>query len=172
VALHGSVGPARTTISGVAELAGVQRATVYRHFPDEVALFGACSAHWLAQNPLPDLGSWEEIADPEERLDTALSEVYRWYEAGQEMLAKVTRDAALVPAMRAPMEGLAAWLEEAVAAVGRGRPERGARRRRVRAAIGHAFSCATWRALVRVRGLGNPEAVELMTALIGAAAEA
>ena len=58
VELHGTVGPARTTISAVAERAGVQRATLYRHFPDEEALFDACSSHWAAQHPLPDLADW------------------------------------------------------------------------------------------------------------------
>src|SRR5215204_2491067 len=65
VELHGSVGPARTTISAVAERAGVQRATVYRHFPDEEALFDACSAHWMAQHPLPDPTAWAKIEDPD-----------------------------------------------------------------------------------------------------------
>jgi len=64
VELHGTVGPARTTLSAVAERAGVQRHTLYRHFPDEAALFGACSAHFLAANPLPDLESWRAIGDP------------------------------------------------------------------------------------------------------------
>ena len=35
VHLHGTVGPAATTIAGIAEQAGVTRLTVYRHFPDE-----------------------------------------------------------------------------------------------------------------------------------------
>src|SRR4051795_7597898 len=88
VDLHGSVGPARTTISAVAERAGVQRATVYRHFPDEEALFGACSAHWLAQNPLPDLSAWAAIGDPEARFRAALAELYAWYREGEAMLER------------------------------------------------------------------------------------
>src|SRR5215218_2212441 len=103
VELHGSVGPARTTISAVAERAGVQRATVYRHFPDEEALFGACSAHWAAQHPLPDLESWGAIADPDKRLRAALVDLYDWFERGERMLVNVRRDAPLVPAMRAPV---------------------------------------------------------------------
>src|SRR5262249_20410852 len=101
VDLHGTVGPARTTVSAVAERAGVQRATVYRHFPDEESLFGACSAHWLAANPLPDLATWSSIADPDERLRVALGELYAWFDRGEYMLEKTTRDAALVPAMGA-----------------------------------------------------------------------
>jgi AcrR family transcriptional regulator len=166
VDLHGSVGPARTTISAVAERAGVQRATVYRHFPDEEALFGACSAHWLAAHPLPDLAGWAAIADPGERLRAALGDLYAWYAGGATMLERVTRDAALVPAMRVPVEARLSWQAEAVAVIMRGRPERGARRRRVEAAAGHAASFATWRSLVREQGLEGRDAVELMADLV------
>jgi AcrR family transcriptional regulator len=172
VDLHGSVGPARTTISAVAERAGVQRATVYRHFPDEEALFGACSAHWLSHNPLPDLEEWSAIADPDERLRTALRQLYEWYGRGEEMLENVRRDTPLVPALRAPAEATGAWLELAVATLLAGRRERGARRRRVRASIGHAISFATWRSLVREQGLSRSEAVELTSRLVGTAAVA
>lgn len=171
VELHGSVGPARTTISSVAERAGVQRATVYRHFPDEEALFGACSAHWLAQHPLPDLAAWAAVDDHEERLCTALRDLYAWYETAEGMLEKTTRDASLVPAMRAPVEAMGAWRTEAVATIVRGRPERGRRRRRVEAAVGHAVGFATWRSLLRDQGLPITEAVELMRGLVCAAAE-
>ena len=74
--LHESVGPARTTVSAVAERAGVQRLTVYRHFPDERALLAACSGHWVATNPAPDPGPWRKIRDPQERLRRALGEIY------------------------------------------------------------------------------------------------
>lgn len=170
VDLHGSLGPAKTTISAVAERAGVQRATVYRHFPDEEALFGACSTHWLGQHPLPDLADWAAIGDPGECLRTALKAMYAWYASGEEMLEKTTRDASLVPAMRAPVELRRAWLAEAVATIVRGRPERGARRRTIEAAVGHAISFGTWRSLVREQGLSEAEAVDLMHGLVGCAA--
>lgn len=166
VELHGSVGPARTTISAVAERAGVQRATLYRHFPDEEALFDACSSHWAAEHPLPDLTDWAGVADPEERLRIGLSELYAWYQDGQEMLERTTRDAALVPAMRSAVERMGGWFAEAVATLVRGRSERGARRRRVEATIGHAVSFSTWRSLVRDQGLSDSAAVDLMLGLI------
>jgi AcrR family transcriptional regulator len=166
VDLHGSVGPARTTISAVAERAGVQRATVYRHFPDEEALFGACSAHWRAQHPLPDLASWAAVDDPSDRLRIALTDLYAWYGQGEWMLEKTTRDAALVPAMRPAVESMGAWFGEALVTILRGRRERGARRRRVEAAIGHAISFTTWRSLVREQGLPNDDAVHLMQRLV------
>ncbi|HEX9967420.1 MAG TPA: helix-turn-helix domain-containing protein [Solirubrobacterales bacterium] len=171
VELHGSVGPARTTISAVAERAGVQRATVYRHFPDEEALFGACSAHWGAQHPLPDLAAWAAVGDHEERLRTALTALYGWYGTAEGMLEKTTRDAPVVPAMRPAVESMGAWFAEAVATIVRGRPERGARRRRVEAAVGHAIAFATWRSLARDQGLADAEVVGLMCGLVGAAAQ-
>jgi AcrR family transcriptional regulator len=169
VDLHGSVGPLRTTISAVAERAGVRRATVYRHFPDEDALFDACSSHWMAQHPLPDAAAWANIEDPDERLSVALGELYEWYEHGEYMLERTTRDVALVPALRPSMEAFQGWLAAAADAILRGRPERGARRRRVRVAVGHALAFETWRSLVSHQGLARSETIELMAALVHAA---
>src|ERR1700704_6137942 len=93
VELHDSVGPARTTISAIAERAGVQRLTVYRHFPDERTLFEACSSHWSAQNPLPDPSTWAAAADePEERLRIALTEIYRFFGRTEGMTGNLLRD--------------------------------------------------------------------------------
>ncbi|HVI36340.1 MAG TPA: helix-turn-helix domain-containing protein, partial [Gaiellales bacterium] len=100
VELHGSVGPARTTISAIAQRADVQRATVYRHFPDEHALLVACSAHWRAQNEPPDLAGWAAIRDPAVRLTVALCELYAWYTGSQRMLELLIRDLPLVPAVQ------------------------------------------------------------------------
>jgi AcrR family transcriptional regulator len=171
VGLHGSVGPARTTISAVADRAGVQRATVYRHFPDEEALFQSCSAHWATQNPPPDFGRWPEIANFDERLRTGLGELYDWYSRNEPMLENVSRDVALVPAMQAPAAAFAAALQAAADALVTGRAERGARRRRLRAAAGHAIGFGTWRSLVREQGLSDAEAVDLMARLVSAASQ-
>ena len=167
--LHGTVGPARTTISAVAEEAGVQRATVYRHFPDSDALFGACSAHWAALHPPPDAARWAEAGDPDERLRRALGELYAWYGSDEQMFVNTRRDAALVPAMAKPVQAGRAALEAMVAALMRGRPERGRRRRRVLAAIRHATAFGTWYSLTREGGLGDDEAIELMAATVVAA---
>jgi AcrR family transcriptional regulator len=166
--LHGSVGPAKTTISAVADRAGVQRATLYRHFPTEEALFGACSAHWAELNPRPEIGAWVEIDDPGERLRVALGEVYGWYgrKAVHEMLERTTRDASLVPAMAVPVARGMQYFGVATDALMRGRPERGARRKRVAAAIGHALAFTTWRSLVRQQGLSNEEAAELIAGMV------
>src|SRR3954447_6211134 len=80
VDLHTSIGPAATTVSMVAERAGVQRHTFYAHFPDERSLLMACSGLALERDPLPDAAPWRSIDDRRERLRTGLSAVYSWYE--------------------------------------------------------------------------------------------
>jgi AcrR family transcriptional regulator len=170
VKLHGTVGPAKTTVSGIAREAGVQRATVYRHFPDEEAIFEACTSHYNALHPPPDLGRWAELADPEERLRVALREVYAFYAETQQMLESTGRDIDRVPALRKAAAARGAYLEQARAMLMRGRRQRGRHRDRVAAAIGHAMAFPTWRSLVREQELGDEEAVELMASLVETAA--
>jgi AcrR family transcriptional regulator len=169
VRLHGTVGPARTTVSGVAKEAGVQRATVYRHFPDEVSLFAACSAQYWATNPMPDPGAWSSISDPEARLRHALGEMYAFFRHTEGMLEKTSRDAPLVEAMARPVAEFRGYLNAAAAAIIAGRPERGKARRRVQAVVGHAVSFPTWQSLVRQQGLKDTEAVAVMAALVESA---
>ncbi|MGD2070100.1 MAG: TetR/AcrR family transcriptional regulator [Gemmatimonadota bacterium] len=120
VELHRTVGPANTTITDIAELAGVSRATVYNHFPSDVELFTACSSHWAARNPFPDPASWS-APDPEERLRGALEELYEWYGRGRHMLGNVLGDMPNVPALADVMEGLwAPWVEAVVQALAEG----------------------------------------------------
>src|SRR3954453_10364842 len=105
VALHEEVGPAQTSISAIAERAGVRRSTVYRHFPDEEALFDACSTHWRAANPPPDPRSWSSIGDPSERTRSALREVYAFYGRTESMYVSLMRDAPLVPIIARKLGG-------------------------------------------------------------------
>ena len=101
VELHGTLGPSRTSMSAIAEHAGVRRSTLYRHFPDEVAVFDRVLPRTgRADNPPPDLGAWAAIEDPDERLATALGELYAYYRSGEPMLANLHRDEALVPTVR------------------------------------------------------------------------
>lgn len=167
--MHGSVGPARTTVKGVAERAGVQRATVYRHFPTDEDLFAACSAHWASLNPPPDFTAWGEDRDPAARLETALGQVYRWYEWAEPMLACVLRDAPLVPAMDGPRQGMETVFDAMKQTLVKGRSERGRRRERVAAAIGHALAFPTWHSLIREQGLERDEAIRLMRELVATA---
>ncbi|MFO1143505.1 MAG: helix-turn-helix domain-containing protein [Amaricoccus sp.] len=100
VALHGTIGPARTTVSMVAEKAGVQRHTLYAHFPDERSLLMACSGHHLEVSPPPDPGPWAAIADPRERLGAGLGEIYGWFERNAALIACVLADAEHHPLVR------------------------------------------------------------------------
>src|SRR4051794_25138764 len=101
--LHEEVGVARTTVAAIARRAGVQRLTVYNHFPDLAALLPACTAHWMAERPLPDLGPAFAIEDPAERLRTALTALYGWYRATAPMQARVLGERATVPEVDAWM---------------------------------------------------------------------
>lgn len=172
VKLHGTIGPAQTTVSGVADEAGVQRATVYRHFPDAASLFAACSEHYWATHPPPNPEGWSSISDPAIRLRDALREMYAFYGGVEGMLEKTSRDAARVPAMAGPVAAFGSYLEAITTAIVAGRSERGAARRRVRAAVGHAISFATWQSLARRQGLDDAEAVALMAALVESAGAA
>src|ERR1044071_3415316 len=97
LALHEELGPARPSISAIAERAGVRRSTVYRHFPDEEALFAACSSHWRTANPPPDPRAWAAIEDPGERTRRALRELYAFYARTEAMYVSLLRDEPLVP---------------------------------------------------------------------------
>jgi AcrR family transcriptional regulator len=166
VDLHGSLGPAQTTMSAVAEHAGVRRSTLYRHFPDERALFGACSAHWAKANPPPDISRWSSIEDPAERLDAALAELYAFYGRNEEMLDKLLRDAPTVPVVDELMGAFRAFLDEAAKVLMRRRGLRGNAAKRTRAAIGHALGFRTWQDLTQAQGLGDKDAVEMMSRLV------
>jgi AcrR family transcriptional regulator len=169
IELHGTVGPARTSVTAVAERAGVRRSTVYRHFPDEAALFAACSGHWIAQNPRPDLSDWAAIEDPDARLRHALEEFYSYYRASEGMLANLLRDEATMPVVQDRFVLFHRFLDQARDTLLAGRRSRGAARRRERAAIGHALAFATWRSLTREQELGDREAALLMARLVAAA---
>jgi len=169
VELHGTVGPARTTLSAVAERAGVQRHTVYRHFPDEAALFEACSAHYLTANPLPDLGPWRAIGDPEHRLARALDDLYAYYERTEPMLGNVFRDLELVDAIQPTIAPLREYLVEAVEILAADWPNRARRRRVLDAALRHATDFQTWRSLTDGNRTTRAEAIRLVSALVQAA---
>jgi len=168
-ALHGEIGPARTTIKAIAQRAGVERLTVYRHFADEGAIFAACDAHFRSETPPPDPAAWADIVDPAERLRAALVAFYGFYRRGENMIANAERDAVGLPALAvlmAPRDAiLAAVREDLLAAWAVGDRAR----TRLAAAIAHALRFDTWRSLARVEGLEDAEAAELMVDLARAA---
>lgn len=100
VDLHSTVGPARTSISMVAERAGVQRHTLYAHFPDERSLFMACSGLAMERDPLPDPAPLDSIADPGERLRTGLGALYAWYARNAQRVGCILRDRDEMPVLQ------------------------------------------------------------------------
>lgn len=167
--LHESVGPAHTTISGIAERAGVTRLTVYRHFPDDEALFAACSAHWTAQQRLPQPATWANVSDPDERLCIGLADLYRFYRSGERMLRRIYGDWDYLPAkIQAQLSQRDhSFRDVLLEPFG---PSR--RSKELVGAVGHAVSFWTWRSLCLDNGLSNASAVSAMTALALALAPA
>ena len=163
VDLHGSVGPALTTFSMVAERAGVQRHTLYAHFPDERSLYLACSGLSLGRDPLPDAAPWRAIGDRRERLRAGLTALYGWYERNANLAACVLRDAEYHPLTREIVElrmggSMAAYHEVLGAKM----------TAKQRAMLQLALSFFTWRTLVG-GGLKPGAAVEAMLQAIDSA---
>jgi AcrR family transcriptional regulator len=168
VELHRTVGPAATQITEIARRAGVQRVTVYNHFPDEVSLLSACSAHWRSLHPSPDPSVWESISDPGGRLRRGLRELYAWYRETEPMTANVLRDAEVMPTLgRIIDNGLGRYLERVRQVLAKPLRGRGRRAQRVDAAVRAAVDFHTWRALSSLR---DAEAAELGAGLIELAA--
>lgn len=164
VRLHTTVGPANTTISTVAEEAGVTRLTVYRHFPDLEHLFAACRSHWFGLHPPPSPSAWAAIPRLEDRARTGLGELYGWFLENADDLFPITRDAMTMPE---PVRHARARESAAIAAALLGGDiVEGPAGRTLRAAAGHLARYWTWRSLVVDQGLPNDEAVELAVRLL------
>jgi len=162
--LHSTIGPAQATISAVAEHAGVQRHTVYHHFPEMASLIRACTEHGMRVTGIPQATQWRAVEDPTARLRHALAELYAYYRANARLLGNIVRD---TPFM-ADTGGSEAFVEHMTglfSALAAGWPGDDARQRLRMAAIGHAMSYETWRSLTGL-GLSDPEAVDLMLRLV------
>jgi AcrR family transcriptional regulator len=178
--LHETVGPALTTRSAIAQRAGVTRPTVYSHFPDDLSLGKACSSLDLSENPLPDPVRWEEISDPEERLRSALTDLYSYFHRREQLWANVLRDQELLysnddpEALEADAEIMGPihlhWeqMKETIAA-GWG-PSEGIPQLLL-GAIGFALDFQAWRAMVRTQGLSDEQAIELMVGMVRCTAD-
>ena len=168
VELHRTAGPARTTITEIAKKAGVERQTVYNHFPDELSLFKACSAHNRVLNPPPDPEPWKLIPDPEERLRKALAEVYDYYRRNELMLANVTRDAQANPNTRKVLEPRVKHQERMGAALAagweQGNEQRG--KRLLYGALWMSLEFQTWHTLARQQGFDDDESIDLMVSMV------
>jgi AcrR family transcriptional regulator len=162
VDLHGTVGPARTSVSAIAERAGVQRHTYYRHFPDDRSLFMACSGLYMEQNPPPDPGPWRKIDDPDERLRHGLRVIYEYYAANEQMLSNVVRDSEVHP-LTAEANAISFGptmlaMRETLAA--------GRRSKRSLALLDLALAFTTWRTLA-MGGLPPKVAADTMARVVG-----
>lgn len=166
IALHQAVGGPSTTVSAIAEHAGVERATVYRHFPDERALLQACTGHYLQQNMPPDPSRWAQIEDAEQRLHSALTEIYTYHRRTEVMMARAAIDVPQMPVLRevlAPMFAYWAMARDILVAPWPGEKDD---RHLLAGAIGHAISFQTWQSLAREQGLEDDEAVTLMMRMV------
>lgn len=147
MSLHEEIGPARTTVSAIAGRAGVERLTVYRHFPDEASMLRACSAHWSALHPLPPLPAGG--TDPLTACRRTILRLYGWYRQNAAMLVQVTNDAATMPLVAELVAPIGAELDRAAAELDAQWPRRSLRRA---ATIRHALDLSTWRSLDRLTG--------------------
>lgn len=167
--LHGEVGPARTTVAEIARRAGVQRLTVYNHFPEDSDLFPACSAHYLELHPFPDVEPAFGREAPDERVRAVLELLYPWYRETQEMTGNIRRDRASVPALD---EFCARTIDVRFAALADGLAQgfgaRGNRARRVHALVALALDFWTW-ARLTAEGLDDDAAAGLMTEVVASA---
>ncbi len=172
VDLHQEVGPARTTVVEIARRAGVNRLTVYNHFPEDGELFAACQGHFLARHPLPDLAEALAIEHPRARVRAVLGALYPSYSEREPMTSKVLRDRAALPALDALMERtMDAQQADLVKGLASGFGARGKRAQRVRAVLAVALDFWTWQRLKRA-GLDDEMAADLMAELVATAASA
>ena len=164
--LHSTIGPSRATVSAIAEKAGVQRLTVYRHFPDVEAIFAACSAYSFAEDPPPDPEAWRSIAEPEKRLRSALLQLYSYYRRRRQLLTNLHRDAEM-PAVAAALARRRQVLAKGAVVLAEGWVGADAKTTRfLVASIGHALHFTTWQSLAETERLTEKEVVQVMIALV------
>jgi len=162
VDLHREVGPARTTVAEIARRAGVQRLTVYNHFPEDAALFGACQNRWMQLHPLPDLAAALAREQPADRLRAVLLGYYRWYRETAPMAEWVQRDRAAVSALDELLRRTAdVRLDQLAHQLATALPADGRPVEHTRVLVRLALDFWTWRRLDR-EGLDDPTAVTVM----------
>lgn len=169
VALHTTVGPASTTVSALADEAGVTRVTVYRHFPDDDELFTACTAHWMTRHPPPDPDPWRQISGLHNRACHALDELYGWYATNADDLLPILRDIEALP--RSSQHGIRQGDQHRADALVDGIDVTDSARPRLRAAAAHVVRYWTWRSLAIDEELPHHDAVTLAVRFVTAATD-
>jgi AcrR family transcriptional regulator len=162
--LHATIGPAKTTISAVAERAGVQRHTVYNHFPDLKSLFQACTEHGIRVTRMPDPVAWQPIADPATRFRTALEDLYGYYRINARLMSNILRDWPLFADVGGDEE-YRDRVSQTFATLTDGWKVSRTVRPALHAAIGHAIAFETWRSLTEP-GLSDEQARDLMIGFV------
>ena len=169
VELHRTIGPSATRVSEIARRAGVQRVTVYTHFPDDDSLIAACSAHWRSLHPRPETAKWQAIEEPSERLRRTLTDLYAWYRETEPMTANLLRDAPAVPALRPYVQrDIEEYVKEVARFVASPFRARGRRHERLMVTAETVLGFHAWRVLSR---LEDEEAVELAARFVELVAE-
>ena len=79
-ALHGERGIYATTMTHIADRAGVSVGTVYHHFPTYQDAVFACSQHVAATIPFPTADIFAGLSTPEERVRRLARETFGFYE--------------------------------------------------------------------------------------------
>jgi AcrR family transcriptional regulator len=166
VHLHQTVGGQAATISAIADEAGVERLTVYRHFPDERSLLSACTSHYFEQHPPPDPAPWRAIADPKRCLRAVLTDIYAYHRETEAMMISTYRDLDSFPLLQELLASfLTYWVEVQNLLTDKlSRDEES--RALIRGAVGLAISFSTWRLLISQQGLPDSQAIDLLVAML------
>ena len=158
--LHEEVGPRNTTVSAIADRAGVERLTVYRHFQDEAAMFAACSHRYLELNPPPDPSAWAGEVGPARRTRRGLEDLYAFFGRTSPMFEKIYRDVGEFESLKKIMDRFDAYLRNLADDLAAAwRPNRAAARRQT--ILRHAVKFATWQSFT-FDGVGDEQKIELI----------
>jgi AcrR family transcriptional regulator len=168
VALHEKLGPAQTPFSAIAERAGVTRLTLYRHFPDEAALFAACTSHWGARHPFPEPARWDAIKDPASRAAAALAAHYEYYAGTRRMWFVAYRDVGLVKPIQPVLAQVDQHLTQLAESLASSFRARGGVARALAVTLRHALAYQTWLGLEEL-GLDTERKVALVGQWLGGA---
>lgn len=163
--LHEELGPRATSISAIAERAGVQRLTVYRHFEDDVAIFQACSSRWFELNSPPDPCLWQEVTPAAQRTEEALLNLYMYYSDTALMLSRVSCDEADIPALQEVMKGFRSYLDRIGNDLLKAWQAESKNRKDVKALINHALQFSTWKSFSQ-ENMKERRIAEVMTKCI------
>ncbi len=165
VALHEEIGPANTSIKAIAERAGVQRLTVYRHFPDDFSLFQACTSHWLSYNPPPDAANWQEMTNADEKTAAAFLAIFKYYRGTETMWTGAYRDLEDVDALREVLKGFEGYIDQVRDGLLVSWKLKGKSKQQLSITLRHCLRFTSWQSLKREK-LNDKQIVDLVMSWI------